>query len=250
MERQLLLREIIREHGLRYIIPLNFQYGFIFSRIFTSTKKIEALKLVLEEFPLNSFVWNMLAVGYREQNEYEKSLQALEKALEINPASAETLDNVGLTHLKMNQFEEAEHAFKRAIDIDRKVSERWINLGIIYLKLNQIDNAVDALRRSLNCKSYKLRKLEQHGESKAVPHLSIKELKDNIPTFNLIFNVDLPKFSWYYLAKAYYKKQEYEKALEACRESLAIDYKFDKVYTLRKKILSAKSSEIRKRNNF
>ncbi len=246
IERYAFFREILLEHGSRYIIPLNFHYGFIFSRIFTSKKRIDVLKLVLEEFPHNTIVWNMLAAGYRDQNEYEKSLQALEKALEINPKSSDSWDNIGLTYLEMNQFEEAEDSIKRAIEIDPEVSERWINLGIVYLKLNQIDNAIDALKHSLNFKSYKLKALEQHLDNKTLPELKIKELKNSFPTFNQIFNVDLPKFSWYYLAKAYYKKQDYEKALEACKESLAIDYKFDKVYKLKKKIISAKSPETTK----
>ena len=238
--------DILLKYGSRYIIPLNFHYGFFFSRILTSKKRIDISKLVLEEFPHNIIVWNMLAEGYKDQNEYEKSLQALEKALEIKPKSSDSWGHIGLTYLEMNKYEEAVDAIKRAIEIDPEVSENWINLGIIFLKLNQIDNAIDALKHSLNIKSGKLKAIEQYLDSKALPKPKIKKLKYSFPIFNKIYNVDRPKYSWYYLAKAYYKKQDYEKALEACKESLAIDYKFDKVYKLKKKIISAKSPETTK----
>ena len=245
-------REILLEHGSRYIIPLNFHYGFMFSRIKTSKNKLDVLKLVLEEFPYNIIVWNMLAVAYREQKEYEKSLQAFEKALEINPESPEAWGLIGLTYLEMKKFEKAIDAIKRALEIDPEVSERWINLGIAYLKLNQVDNAIDALKHSLNFKSIELKALEQYTNNKTLTEPKIKKieykfpyfkLKYNFPIFNQIYNRDLHKFNWYYLAKAFYKKQDYEKALEACSESLAIDYKFDEVYKLKKKIISAKSPE-------
>lgn len=100
-------KDLLLESGPSYIIPLNFNFGFIFSRMLTSKKSINVLELVLEKFPLNVFAWNLLGSKYEEVQEYDKSIRAFKRALDIRSDSSESWSLIGITYNKMNRFEKA-----------------------------------------------------------------------------------------------------------------------------------------------
>ncbi len=95
------------------------------------------------------------------------------------------------------------------------------------MRQGEFDNAINTLRQALEI-YLSPRKIK--GD--------LAELLPDYKKYNskLIYKMESTKYIWYYLAKAYYKKNDYDKALEATRRGLEIDPKFNKTLELNRKL--------------
>ncbi len=213
------------------IIPLNFLSFFKFSNIIKSEKEIDVLELMLESFPDKSRVLNKLGLVHLKQQNYNKSIEMFNQSLKINPEVIDTWIFLGDVYFQMRQFNKALDAFKHALKIDPKTREAWMNIGHSYIKLGEFNNAIDTLKKALDIYPSAKRTLE-----------FLTELSPNIEKSNvkIVYKLESTKYIWYYLAQAYYKVQKYDKALEACNQSLKINRNFDKALKFKEKILSTK----------
>ncbi len=98
----------------------------------------EAIKL-LEVACKNEFLYNNLAVAYREKKEFEKAYINIKKSLEINPQNGEALFNKGLILLDLNKIVEALEFCNRAISINpnREYIEKT---AFIYLAIGDLNS--------------------------------------------------------------------------------------------------------------
>ena len=131
-------------------------------------------------------------------------------------------------YFKAELYEKAREAFTHALEINDNSKGIWINLGVTYIELKEYDKAIDALNQALKVRPNKEEIREFFTEfSEAYKNYRIRINEDK----------EAIKYTWFYLARAYYKKKEYQKASKACKVSLKIVRKFSKALDLHKKIL-------------
>ncbi|MHA2394559.1 MAG: tetratricopeptide repeat protein [Promethearchaeota archaeon] len=230
--------DLLAESGPSYIIPLHLHYEFNLSNLINSNKNKELLKYLIEKFPSNSYWWYRFGEEYHKNQDYQEAIRAFEKSLEINSNIDYVWSSLGKTYFKLNQLEKSINACKKATEFFPENGIGWLNLGLIYMELNQYNEAIDALTRSTQLKS----RIEQVIEAFNRMSTNFKlDLEYGYP-IDLDSDIYFHKFSWYNLALAYYETQRYEEALDACKNSLKIDYKYVKVYKLQKKILKKMNS--------
>jgi tetratricopeptide (TPR) repeat protein len=108
------------EDGERFFINnLQDYYG-----LWLNAKTIEAYNQVklcaekqLELYPENIYAYNILAVYYSINEEFQKALQCFSQAKKINPNDCMVLINIGRTYQNMNNTNKSEEYYRRVIEI-------------------------------------------------------------------------------------------------------------------------------------
>jgi len=178
-----------------------------------------------------STLTNIGGIFAQSMKDYNKSIEMFTQSLEINSEDANTWISLGDIYFQMKEFRKAIDAFNHAIKIDPEIREAWVYLGNTYLRLGEFDNAINTLKKALEI--YPSQSKIKRNLVELFPHYEKYNVK-------IIYKMESTKYIWYYLAKAYYKTRNYDKALEASRQSLKISPKFDKALELKRKISSLK----------
>lgn len=106
--------------------------------------------LLLEHFPDEPAVWNLLASSLQMQG--KDALAALKKTAELLPCNALVQINLADAFSSLGQHDEAVPIYRYALEIKPNFAEAHHGLGLALKKLGQIDNAVMCYRRALEIK--------------------------------------------------------------------------------------------------
>ena len=161
----------------------------------------------------DSLITKVDSVSQKEQ------IQKLREA-ELEYGENPSLDNliwIGRREGYLGRYDLAIRTFTKAINEYSDAFEPLRHRGHRYISIREFDMAIEDFEKAVELMKGAELKIEQDG----MPN------KLNIPLSNVQFNV------WYHLGLAYYLKGDYEKALEAYKNCLAVSDNDDlKVATL------------------
>lgn len=122
--------------------------------------------------------------AYLEVEKYELALTEFHRSLQENPKNKWASYYLGITCDKLGKLDDAEKYYAEAIDVDSGFSEAYNALGVVYAKQQRWKEALKNFQKALENKLYSTR---------YIPHLNMGDV--------------------------YMNMQNYEKAVEAYRES-------------------------------
>jgi len=138
--------------------------------------------------------------------EQESQLLASEAALAQSPNSADALIWVGRRQAYLGRYQQALRTFRRGFEVHSEDARFLRHSGHRLITLRRIDEAVSDLGRASNM----IRGQADQVEPDGLPNAR------GIPTSTLQFNI------WYHLGLAHYLLGDFEAALGAYRECLAV----------------------------
>jgi tetratricopeptide (TPR) repeat protein len=148
---------------------------------------------------------------YQQAGNNQKSLDYFQQAVRFHPDLASAWHNIGLSYALDGQLHEAIIALNKASTLDSADPRSVRTLGVLYVQQGLYSEALATFQRALERDFLEI----ESRVGKALAYWSLKEydsaLKeiDDIRTMGIRFNrMEL------FLADIYFKKKEYERALE------------------------------------
>jgi len=139
-----------------------------------------------------------LGISHIIRGELNKAFVEFQKSIKLNPRHKEALNYLGYISTRFKKYDEAISYYKRAISIDPNYSEAMNNLGLTYLEMKKWDEAIRYFKKAVNNPLYAT-----------------------------------PEKAYSSMGYAYYKKGEYQKAIEALKEAIVRNPVFPlAIYTL------------------
>jgi predicted O-linked N-acetylglucosamine transferase (SPINDLY family) len=185
----------------------------------------------------NVAAWMNLGIIYYLTERYKEAIDALSKALEIEPSKAAIHYNFGLVLEKISSFDQAIEAYRQVIYLDPQYTDAYNNLGNILLQIGHIQEAEDVYRQAIkenpqDFGSYQnlgnILMLNSNWDAAIEAFLQALSLKPRDP--DILNNIGLAyeakgekSSSLSYFGYAYYRQEEYKKAVEFFKELLDID---------------------------
>lgn len=150
--------------------------------------------------PNDSRYYEKLGVLYYQTHDYENAIKNLDKAISITPISAEAYSLRGLAYRDLGNIEKALPDLDKAITLDPNVGVYYARRGVARFQANQQDGALEDLTKALE------RNLAQPIQANC----------------------------YFYAAKIYMNKHQYDKAKALFSASLNIMSEEDKIQEARK----------------
>lgn len=147
-----------------------------------------------------------LVMSEETRARHEQNLAAARAAFEANPDDAEAIIWLGRRTAYLGRYAEAIEIFTRGIDRHPRDARMYRHRGHRFITLRRFDHAIADLNKAAEI----IRGRPDEVEPDGLPNAR------NIPTSTLQSNI------WYHLGLAHYLKGDFEKALNAYRECLAV----------------------------
>ena len=123
-------------------------------------------------------------VSYLQKKNYELAIVEFQRSIQTDRKNKNSYFALGSVSETMGKFADAERYYKEAIAIDSNFSEAYNALGVVYSRLERWQEALTVFKKSLENKLY------------TTPHIA-----------------------YYNMAHVYMEQKNYEKAIEAYRDS-------------------------------
>ncbi len=137
---------------------------------------------------------------------HEQNLAAARAAYEANPNDADAIIWLGRRTAYLGRYAEAIQIFTEGLDKHPRDARMYRHRGHRFITLRQFDHAIADLNKAAEIIRGRPDEIEPDGLPNA----------RNIPTSTLQSNI------WYHLGLAHYLKHDFERALNAYRECLAV----------------------------
>lgn len=187
-----MLSQAIRELNLvKTYNPADLQSRYLLALIYSTQKDYlkaaEEYEFILKSFvdlePKNIEIYGYLGQLYYSQKKYDQAIEQFERILTIEPKNADVMYLLGSIYLEMNKRDQAVEYFKNSISVDPDHDGSLNSLGYMYAEDNiNLDEAIDLTQRAIDLDP------------------------DN--------GAYLDSLGW-----VYYKKEMYDKALEAFKKA-------------------------------
>jgi tetratricopeptide (TPR) repeat protein len=168
------------------------------------------LEKVIQLSPTNVEATSLLASVYNRQRNYEKAASTYKKVTELDNNMDDAYFQLGIVYLRLGKYREAIAPLQRAVELNPRHKDSYFYMGNAYKELKELSKAAAAYENYLNLKPespwegyYRLGlcriELEQFEGAIAALSEAAKMNPRDIKTN-------------YYLAQAYEKANQYEKA--------------------------------------
>lgn len=129
------------------ISPSHIGAKTMLGSIYVQTDRIfDGIKLLensLKKDPRQFWALNTLAVGFINQNQYQKAFLALNKAIDLKPDYIDAFFNLGKVNRALGRFGDAISNYSKCISFNSNYADAFSNRGNIYLEdLNQPEKAL------------------------------------------------------------------------------------------------------------
>jgi Flp pilus assembly protein TadD len=104
-------------------------------------ESIDICQKLLMKKPKLCDVRQVLALSFKEINNFEQAIVELNTILRVKPLDAETLCNMGSVYLSQSQFYLASQYFTNAIHSNSKIAVAYSNLAICQQRLGELEYA-------------------------------------------------------------------------------------------------------------
>lgn len=110
---------------------------------------IKEAKALLERFPSEFIIWNILGVSLNMSGKIDEAIDAFKKAIYINPSYADAYFNLGNTLKDQNKPNSALEAYQKTLSLDPNYIKAYNMMGNTLQDLGKFDDAIDAYQNAL-----------------------------------------------------------------------------------------------------
>ena len=157
---------------------------------------------------------------------------ALEKGLSLNPQNTEALFNLGSSYEELKDFAKAAEAYQKYVALNPQgVANGYLRLGLCRQELNQMPEAVQALEEAVKAQPQDLRTQEYLAQA----YYRAKQLDKAEEAYLKLAQLSPESAKFYYstIVRMYDEAQNYDKAIEASKRMIDLNPKDDMaVYNL------------------
>ncbi|UCG92797.1 MAG: tetratricopeptide repeat protein, partial [candidate division WOR-3 bacterium] len=167
-------------------------------------------------------------IYYQKKMVYDKGIAEFEKVLELDPQglthnTSYTYNVLGWAYLRKNEFEKAHTAFKKYVALLPNQVYPLNCLADFYLIVGNYDQAITNLKQSLEINPEFTLTLKLLGETYLAKGMYNKAFVSYKRYLALAIGASKKAEAHFYLAKFYYVKDDYNKALQECQQSLDLN---------------------------
>ncbi|HVN06190.1 MAG TPA: tetratricopeptide repeat protein [Bryobacteraceae bacterium] len=167
-----------------------------------------------EQAPQNSAViWNKMGIAYHQMMQLDAAMKRYQRAMRLDSKYAEAVNNAGTIYYAEKRYGRAARYYKRALKLAPQAASIYSNLGTAYFAQKKYKDAVQAYDTALRLDP----EVFEHRNSYGV--LLQERAVDERAKFH------------YYLARAYAKEGQKDRAFEYIRKAL------EEGFTDRKKLM-------------
>ena len=113
---------------------------------------IEQTGAVIEQYPEEAILWNILGASKFQTRELEGALGAYKKSISLNPNNADVYNNLGVALRDCGKFDEAVEAYRKSISLRPDYAEAYNNMGVALKDQNKLEEAIEAYNKSISLK--------------------------------------------------------------------------------------------------
>jgi len=189
-----------------------FLAGKVASLLDETGRAQKYLEKVVKLSPMNIEPISLLASVYNRQRNYKEAAPAYQKVIELDNNRDDAYYQLGIVNLRLEKYRDSIAPLQQAVELNPDLKDAYFYIGNAYKELKEHAKAVEAYESYLNLKPeepwegyFRLGlsriELKQFEEATTALNEAAKEKPQDIKTN-------------YYLAQAYEKANQYEKAEE------------------------------------
>ncbi|HEA64899.1 MAG TPA: serine protease [Candidatus Aminicenantes bacterium] len=171
------------------------------------------LEKVVELSPMNIEAVSFLASVYNRQRSYQKAASTYQKVIELDNNRVDAHYQLGLVYLRLRKYRDAIAPLQKAVELNLDYEDAHFYTGNAYKELKEFAKAAETYENYLNLKP------EDPWEgyfSLGLCRIELKQFEEAITALNEAAKQKPQDIKTnYYLAQAYDKANQYEKAEEA-----------------------------------
>jgi Flp pilus assembly protein TadD len=200
-------REVVENQNLNFAIPI--------ARL-KDLKEVQGktLRDITVPDTEDPFGKGLMAFG---RHEYQDALGYFRQAVKKDPRNAEAYYYVGICCVEL-KLTNAIEAFKKAVEIKPNYYQAYGQLGIAYIKLNMSTEAINALKKALEINSVYDDALLNLG----IAYFQAKQYELAEKWLDKALRMRADAQGYFYLGYCYFQETQYDKAIQAARQSIAM----------------------------
>jgi type IV pilus biogenesis/stability protein PilW len=190
---------------------------------------------------------NKIGMAYLNEGKIQLAFVEFQKAIQVEPNNKDIAYNLGITYLQLEDYENAKLYFLKAVTLDPKFADAYNNLGVTYMQLQQWREAVRAFQKALANLLY--RTPEKAFYSMGMSLYRLGEYEKAVDAFKDSIRRDKSfSLSYYGLALAYNKLERFGEAADVMERAIEIDPEYrgnrdKKVADIKERLYTAKGEE-------
>lgn len=167
-----------------------------------------------------------LAKSFTYQNVFYDRVTFWTHMTEMYPWKSRGYLDLGKAYFTQNKLQKAEELYLKGIDRNPNNFNLFIDVSAVYMKQGKIQKAIDFARHAVRIDPKN--QLANYNLGKSL--MSVGKFEEAANHLNIavtIQNPKIPLWQWYYdLGVCYYKTKQFQKALDAYRQSVGRNQKF------------------------
>lgn len=214
------LKQSLNSASEKHLSDITMLLGAINQTMHQPQNALKYYQKSIQHATANYFVFNNMAILYKELNQFDKAHAHINKALSLKPNDSDCLNTLSLIYKKENKLSEAINTCQQILSLDDQYSRAWNNLGNLYEQQNELNKAIDCYKKALSiepkyldCINNLAETYGNHGHyRKAIEYYEQA----------LVLNPEDPK-QYNYLGIYHKKLREYDKSIHYYHKALALD---------------------------
>lgn len=187
---------------------------------------IDAFKRALNLDPNNKDILIRIGLSYRYKEKYDTAIEWYEKVLEIDPDDVLALNNIGYAYECKNEFEKAIDFYKKALEKEPSYELALINLIKLFKEREQFEEAVNILKKALEVDPVNADNWVDLG----LVYNEREKYEKSVEAYNKAVLYEPSKVAYNNLGWTYFNQKDWKDAINAFKESLKIDWRYDLPY--------------------
>ncbi|HTZ17578.1 MAG TPA: tetratricopeptide repeat protein [Dissulfurispiraceae bacterium] len=190
---------------------------------------------------------NKIGMAYLNEGKVQLAYVEFQKAIQIDPNNKDIVYNLGIVYLQLEDYENARKSFLKAVQLDPKFADSYNNLGVTYMQLRQWKEAIDAFQKALANPLY--RTPEKAFYSMGMCYYRLGEYDKSVDAYKDSIRRDRAFVLPYYgMALAYNKQEKFGDAAEVMDKAIQVDPAYQgnrdrKTADIKERLYTAKGEE-------
>ncbi len=193
--------------------------GQLLARNDRNEEAIIAYKKALACSPDDFLSWDGAGHVYTKFGDYQNAISAFEKALEIAPYYESSWAGIGSAYLESGQLEKAEGSLRKAVELNAHSIDAWINLGECFAQQKRDLDAIAVYHRAIEFNPQNADIWDELGKL----HLQRQSYAESISAFQKVISLN-PQCSETYIRLAYalFQIGDYETSASIYEDSIPL----------------------------
>ena len=188
---------------------------------------IEQTGAVIEQYPEEAILWNILGASKFQTRELEGAVGAYKKSISLNPNNADVYNNLGVALRDCGKFDEAVEAYRKSISLRPDYAEAYNNMGVSLKDQNKLEESIEAYNKSISLEP-------NYAEAYNNMGVALKDqnkLDESLEAYNACILLK-PDYAYAFnnLAGSYKDKGNFDEALNTYEKALLINPDYPEAY--------------------